>query len=225
MTDFTLVTNTLGSQDCSDRVADGTPSERYDYILKSSTGDTDYPKDACVPYLHYNILAENLRANDSVFAQTFQGGNFYGTFYGTLNGRATGNKSFDIVHPNKDGWRLRHVCLEGPENAVFFRGRLKDSNVINLPEYWEGFIDPESITVSLTQIGYPQDLVVARIEWGKRIQIRSGNGANIDCYYLIHATRKDVEKLIPEYIGHSPSNYPGDNTKYSVAGYHYDVRT
>lgn len=220
MTDFAFISNQIGSKDCSDRSPRGKASGRYDYVLKSSTGDTDYPSDACIPFLHYNIRANNIRANSQVFAKKFQGGSFYGKFYGTLNG----NKSFDIKHPNKDGWRLRHVCLEGPENAVFFRGRLKDSNVIQLPDYWEGFIDPESITVSLTPIGYTQDLVVARIEWGKRIQIRSGNGSNIDCYFLIHATRKDTEKLIPEYIGHSPANYPGDNNQYSVAGYHYDVR-
>ena len=43
-------------------------------------------------------------------------------------------KSFDIEHPTKGkGWRLRYVCLEGPEAAVYYRGRLKESNVINLP--------------------------------------------------------------------------------------------
>ena len=26
---------------------------------------------------------------------------------------------FDMPHPNKKGWRLRHVCIEGPEIAVY----------------------------------------------------------------------------------------------------------
>jgi hypothetical protein len=220
-------TRIIGEKNCSDTSPKGRLSARYDYILKSLTGDIDYPKlpyPACIPYIHYNIRAGNIRANTQIIAPRFQGRAFYGTFYGTLNGRATGNKSFDITHPTKTEWRLRHTCLEGPENAVFYRGRITNSNVIDLPEYWEGLVNPESITVSLTQIGYSQDLIVEKIEEGKRILIKSGNSANIDCYYLIHATRKDTEDLIPEYKGTTPADYPGNNDYYSVAGYNYDVR-
>ena len=40
-------------------------------------------------------------------------------------------KAFDIEHPTKGkGWRLRYVCLEGPEAGVYFRGRLKNEKVI-----------------------------------------------------------------------------------------------
>jgi hypothetical protein len=133
-------------------------------------------------------------------------------------------KNFDIPHPNKPGWRLRHTCLEGPENAVYYRGRLTGKNVIELPEYWRSFVDPESITVSLTQIGCSQDLIVDKIEWGSKIIIRSGTSTNIDCYYLIHGTRMDGENLIVEYEGQTPADYPGDNSEYSVAGYHYDIK-
>lgn len=138
--------------------------------------------------------------------------------------RLSAKKNFDIPHPNKPGWRLRHTCLEGPENAVYCRGKLTNSNVIELPSYWKGLIDPESITVSLTQIGSSQDLIVEKIEWGSKIIIKSGNASNINCYYLIHGTRIDGESLIVEYEGSSPADYPGDNNQYSVAGYHYDVK-
>jgi hypothetical protein len=138
--------------------------------------------------------------------------------------KLSNKKNFDIPHPNRPGWRLRHTCLEGPENAVYFRGKLTNSNVIELPSYWKGFVDPESITVSLTQIGSSQDLIVEKVEWGSKIIIKSGNASNINCYYLIHGTRIDGENLIVEYQGNSPSDYPGDNTQYSVAGYHYDVK-
>ena len=30
-----------------------------------------------------------------------------------FTGRALLNKSFDIKHPTKPGWRLRHTCIEG----------------------------------------------------------------------------------------------------------------
>ena len=54
-------------------------------------------------------------------------------------------KSFDIPHPTKENHRLRHICLEGPSAEVYVRGKSK-SNVIALPEYWRGLVDPESIT-------------------------------------------------------------------------------
>lgn len=130
-------------------------------------------------------------------------------------------KTFDIKHPNKPGYRLRHACVEGPEAAVYIRGRLNNSNIIQLPNYWDGLIDPETITVNLTQIGHSQDLIVEKIEWGKRIIIKSGNGTSINCYYTVWADRLG-EKLIVEYEGQTPDDYPGDNSSYSIAGWTYD---
>ena len=50
----------------------------------------------------------------------------------------TSRKPFDIPHPTKEGQRLRHVCLEGPESAVYVRGRVNNrNNVITLPDYWD----------------------------------------------------------------------------------------
>jgi hypothetical protein len=46
----------------------------------------------------------------------------------------------------------------------------------------------------------------------------------IDCFYHIFAERSDGEKLIPEYEGQSPADYPGNNNEYSVSGYHYDTK-
>ena len=39
-------------------------------------------------------------------------------------------KGFDIKHPNKEGHRLRHICLEGPEAGVYYRGRIKNEKMI-----------------------------------------------------------------------------------------------
>lgn len=110
-------------------------------------------------------------------------------------------KLFDIPHPNKPNMRLRHACIEGPEVAVYFRGRLKNSTIIHLPDYWQNLIDPDSISVQLTQIGYVQDLIVEKLIWGKQIIIRSGNGSNIDCYYTVSAKRIDIPDLEVEYEG------------------------
>ena len=62
-------------------------------------------------------------------------------------------------------------------------------NHIDLPQYWDGLVDPASITVQLTQIATSQDLMVDRIESGKRIIIKSGNGTAINCCYHIWANR------------------------------------
>jgi hypothetical protein len=128
----------------------------------------------------------------------------------------TSRKPFDIPHPTKSGYRLRHVCLEGPESGVYYRGRLKNESVINLPDYWEGLVDPETITVTLTQIGSSQDLIVDKIEGRERVVIKSGNASVIDCYFMINGEREDGEKLIVEYEGISSDDYPGDNSIYSI---------
>ena len=67
-----------------------------------------------------------------------------------FSGYSKKNKSFDIEHPNKKGWRLRHVCVEGPESAVYIRGKLKGTHIIDIPDYWQGLVDYDTITVNLT---------------------------------------------------------------------------
>jgi hypothetical protein len=57
--------------------------------------------------------------------------------------------------------------------------------------------------------------MVDKIEWGKTIYLKSGNASAIDCYFLVHAERKDGERLIVEYEGTSIDDYPGDNSQYS----------
>lgn len=132
-------------------------------------------------------------------------------------------KNFDIPHPSKDGWRLRHTCPEGPSNDVYVRGRVKNKNEIYLPAYWENLVDSTSITVSLTPIGAHQDIIVKGISENK-IFLQSKGGLPIDCYYHVFGERKDGEKLIAEYPGLTPDNYPGDNKQYSVVGWNYDTR-
>jgi hypothetical protein len=129
--------------------------------------------------------------------------------------KLSSKKNFDIPHPNKHGWRLRHTCLEGPANDVYIRGKLKNSNEIILPSYWFGFIDPESITVSITPIGSHQDIMVKSVTIEK-IVLQSKSVVPINCHYHVYATRRDGDTLIPEYEGTSPADYPGDNSEYTI---------
>lgn len=129
-------------------------------------------------------------------------------------------KNFDIPHPTKEGYRLRHTCPEGPSNDVYFRGRVTTNEIV-LPTYWKKLVDWTTITVTLTPIGAHQDVIVKR--WDEeKIYLQAKGGMPINCFYQVFATRADGERLIPEYEGKSPADYPGNNDEYSVSGYHYD---
>ena len=109
---------------------------------------------------------------------------------------AATTKSFVIDHPTKPGMKLRHGSLEGPEDGVYVRGRLTDENVIQLPDYWVGLVDEDSITVQLTAIGGKADIWVDDII---NNTIIVGSDTRVNCFYFIQATRKDVEKWDVEY--------------------------
>lgn len=203
----------IGRTNCDDGPHFGRKSTRYDYVMKNNTGDDDYPDEACLPWYHGNIQVDNLQVNNDI---DIDGRVTSATQVSAAGITLTSRKPFDIPHPTKSGYRLRHVCLEGPESGVYYRGRLTNSNTIDLPEYWVGLVDPETITVTLTQIGSSQDLIIDKIEWGTKVLIKSGNASNIDCYFLVHGERKDGEKLIVEYEGQSIDDYPGDNSIYSI---------
>lgn len=223
-----FVPGTPSSKNCDGPVR-GKAHPSFDYLARTTTGDDDYPEDACDLWLQVNGKFDNLQVISNLSTSSIDttsidasGTITANRFQGIINQQSW--KGFDIKHPNKENHRLRHICLEGPEAGVFYRGRLTKSNVIELPKYWRGLIDPETITVSLTQIGSSQDLIVDSIEWGSRIKIRSGNASTIDCYYVIHATRIDGEPLIVEYEGQTPAEYPGNPSQYSISGYDYDAR-
>lgn len=206
-------------KDCNDYPTWGSGSPRYDYIFKGQSDEENYPEDACPPWYHATAQIDGLKINSPGITGTGNiniSGSVTASQVTASGITLTSRKPFDIPHPTKEGYRLRHVCLEGPESGVYFRGRLTDSNTIQLPEYWKGLVDAETITVSLTQIGSSQDLIVDSIQWGSQIKIRSGSASKIDCYYLVHAERKDGEKLIVEYEGQSSDDYPGDNSIYSI---------
>jgi|TARA_R100000479_G_scaffold156662_1_gene93183 hypothetical protein len=122
-------------------------------------------------------------------------------------------KNFDIQHPNKEGWRLRHTCVEGPESAVYIRGKLDGEHIIKLPEYWKGLIDYDTISVNLTPFGRKDNLYVKDIQ-EDRIIIAGDHLTNVKCFYQIWADR--LGKLIVEYEGLTPDNYPGDNSEYNI---------
>ena len=104
---------------------------------------------------------------------------------------AATTKSFVIDNPVKGG-KLQYGVLEGPEHSVFYRGKTTDT-VIELPEEWQWLVDYDTITVQLTPI---RSFAIHSVNYIKdnKIFIESQNG-KVNCYFLVHAERKDVEKL------------------------------
>jgi hypothetical protein len=105
-------------------------------------------------------------------------------------------KSFKIQHQVQTDKSLVYGVLEGPEHAVYVRGKLTNANIIQLPDEWEWLVDEDTITVQLTPIGSHQKLYVESTN-SKYITIAIDGffTKNINCYYLVHATRKDVAPL------------------------------
>ena len=124
-------------------------------------------------------------------------------------------KNFDIKHPTREGYRLRHTCPEAPQNDVYIRGKVTNKKEIELPKYWKGLVDTQSITVSLTPIGAHQNVIVKRVDEDK-VYLQAQGGMSINCYYHIFGERTDGERLIPEYKGLTPEDYPGDNSEYNI---------
>ena len=174
---------------------DGTPQALYvtgDVTIIGDTGQTG-----------------NIKASGTITANNFVGS------VSTASGKSSGAKAFDIPHPTKDGHRLRHICLEGPESAVYFRGKVRNRTTIKFPTYWKDLVDHTTITVSLTPIGAHQNVIVKRIDEDK-IYSQAQGGMPINCHFHVYGSRQDFERLVVEYYGASTDDYPGDNSIYSI---------
>ena len=131
----------------------------------------------------------------------------YATWSGSI---VATTKLFDIEHPvDGEGTRLAHACLEGPENGVYCRGRLKREKEIYLPKYWKGLVHINSITVQLQPVGSHQDIIIKRWD-DEKVYLQAKGGMPIDCFYHVYAERKDVPSLTVEYKGEKGDAPKGD---------------
>ena len=227
--------STASGPDCVDRAAFGAPSALDQYIAKQFImAEEDYPADACPNHYYSTAKIDNWEVTTgmtgaltsmnipscsiscaSVTASgTISANSFSGPTISALNSAISSKKSFDIPHPTKEGHRLRHICLEGPEAGVYFRGRVTNKKEIILPDYWKSLVDWTTITVNLTPIGSHQSVIVKR--WDEeKIYLQSNGGMPIDCFFHVYGERSDGERLIVEYEGTSIDDYPGDNSQYT----------
>lgn len=104
-------------------------------------------------------------------------------------------KSFDIIHPTKDGFRLVYGSLEGPENGAYHRGREqgKGQVYVELPDYWSELVN--CYTVHLTSNGNYSIYVSSQDKNGFTVK-RVGNFLDrnklIDFNYVAIGDRKDA---------------------------------
>lgn len=137
--------------------------------------------------------------NVTTIAGDLAGFNSIDAFFISAETISAETKNFIINHPSKPGYKLAHACIEGPENGVYYRGRLKKSNSIELPDYWEGLVNYRTITVHLTPRSHYQELYVKEVKDNKYVNIENNLDSIIDCDYIICAERIDVKKLVVEY--------------------------
>ena len=117
-----------------------------------------------------------------------------------VNGSIVGSyKSFLIDHPTKEGKQLMHSCIEGPEHAVYFRGK-SNLNVIKMPDYWEGLVDLNTMTVELTAIGANQNIYVDSIAENGEVTVGSNTDEPLNYFYVVYGERKDIDKLEIEIV-------------------------
>lgn len=185
--------------DCTDIAAWGSPSVIIpQYIAKIKVeNEDDYPKDACTPYYYSNAKIDNLLVTDTLGTPSVtKVVGATGTFSGLVSAGSfsANSKAFNIEHPTKEGKRLWHGCLEGPEYGVYARGKVLNRTEIEFPKYWEGLVDWTTVTVSLTPIGAHQNIIVKRIDENK-VYLQSNGGIPINCYYHIYAERMDIPRL------------------------------
>ncbi len=187
--------------DCADRAAYGSPSALDQYITKQYLlAEEDYPTEAC-PNRYYSrakiddftittslTLAGPLTGTTATFSGLVTAGSF-----------SSNSKAFNIPHPspNKEGIRLWHGCLEGPEYGVYVRGRVTNQKEINLPAYWKDLVNVRTMTVSLTPVGSHQNVIVKRFD-AEKIYLQAQGGTPIDCFYHIYGERKDIDPLTIE---------------------------
>lgn len=126
-----------------------------------------------------------------------------GNIHATGDIVAQGAKKFEIKHPLKDGKKLVHAAIEGPEAAVFYRGDAQLTNgrvEIFLPEYFEALTRIEGRTVMFSNVDGFDPLAVKRqsgnqVANGKFIVI-SDNAASSQLFnWEVKAVRADIAVL------------------------------
>lgn len=169
---------------------------------------------AKTPYIDFHhgsgeVQSYNARLindGDARLSVAFMGGGADGTLSVAGEIRAK-TKQFAIPHPlDPERADLVHGAIEGPENAVYYRGagQLVDGDAtIELPHYFEGLTTPEGRTVQVTpRLAHDGDrspitpLAVSDVERGSfRVQAITDANPTQRFFWEVKAVRRDVAAL------------------------------
>lgn len=138
------------------RVRDGTyiaQARQFQFTLPTATGFSFFsfePMDDGGVRLKVNDSLLRLDANslDFVGAARFESDV---AVAGSL--QVTGTKNFVVPHPADSAREIVYSCLEGPEAAVYVRGRARLARgvaEVAYPEHFAHVVNPETVTVQLT---------------------------------------------------------------------------
>jgi hypothetical protein len=107
-------------------------------------------------------------------------------------------KHFRAEDPTNPNHYITYSSLEGPENAVFYRGKvnIKDNiYIIKLPKEWDWLVNRDSLSVYLSSEDDDQHLSYSIYNDTIKIKNNKMMSKHIKCSYLIMATRKDIKPL------------------------------
>jgi hypothetical protein len=118
-----------------------------------------------------------------------------GVAYDAVNSQLVyySEKSFIIDHPLDENKYLVHICLEGPEAGVYYRGIGEiinnESTTIELPDYVEALA--YNFTINLTPIynGNMNSSLQATIVENNKFSVY---GTNTKFYWIVYGTRCNI---------------------------------
>lgn len=64
-----------------------------------------------------------------------------------------------------------------------------------MPDYWKGLVHIDTMSVTLTAIGPNQNIYVDSIAENGDVAVGSNTEEPLNYFYVVHAERKDIDKL------------------------------
>jgi len=115
---------------------------------------------------------------------------------------AAKTKSFEIVHPTKENYKLQYGSLESPYHGIRLTGKGKINKKcckIILPDYINSLVKDEGINIQLTPIGFINTLWIEQINFENNYFVVGSELDGSEFFWSFTAIRKDVDDLIVEF--------------------------
>lgn len=150
----------------------------------------------------HSVSSTNAIAAATFSATTVGGTSAFKAITGTSLNISPGPKTFVIDHPLNPDLKLVHACIEGPENAVYYRGEdvigHDGTVVVRLPAYFEPLTASTGRTIQLTPVyeGKPVQVISATPVVDGSFMVAGHAGQRF--YWIVTAVRDDIPALEAE---------------------------